>query len=265
MLDTGTYRAAFRREAAALADAAQQGLETPVPSCPGWTVATLISHLAFDVYAPRIKHVALRPRGDVIHAYADLDLPMQFKAWYDDEYRDMSTMPGGLIALFEEVAGRLAVVLYALSPDEPMHTWWEPSRTAGFMQRRMALETAIHRWDAQRAHGVPEPVEPTLAADGIEEIFEVMVAARRGWAESPREGTGETYHFHRTDGPGEWLVRFAPEGPQITREHAKGHVAVRGTAADLFLFLWQRIPADRLEVFGDAALLGRYFELVPPD
>jgi hypothetical protein len=42
-------------------------------------------------------------------------------------------------------------------------------------------------------------------------------------------------------------------------------VAVRGSASDLLLFLWRRIPADRLEVYGDAALLPRYFELVPPD
>jgi hypothetical protein len=35
--------------------------------------------------------------------------------------------------------------------------------------------------------------------------------------------------------------------------------------SDLLLFLWHRIPADRLEVFGDAALLERFFELVPPD
>jgi hypothetical protein len=32
---------------------------------------------------------------------------------------------------------------------------------------------------------------------------------------------------------------------------------------DLFLWLWGRIPADRLEVYGDASLLPRYRELVP--
>jgi len=40
---------------------------------------------------------------------------------------------------------------------------------------------------------------------------------------------------------------------------------VRGTASDLLLFLWGRIPASQLEVFGDAALLNRYVELVPSD
>ena len=44
----------------------------------------------------------------------------------------------------------------------------------------------------------------------------------------------------------------------VTREHAKGDVAARGTASDLLLFLWGRVPATALEVFGDAALLDRF-------
>ena len=113
----------------------------------------------------------------------------------------------------------------------------------------MAHETTIHRWDAQSAYGFPEPAEGELAVDGIDETFEIMLPVRRMWAEHPRPGSGETFHFHRTDGRGEWLLRFEPEGPVVTREHAKGDVAVRGTASDLLLFLWQRIPADALEVY----------------
>src|SRR5579871_870983 len=45
MLDKATYLDAFHREAAALAAAARGGLDAPVPSCPGWTVATLLGHL----------------------------------------------------------------------------------------------------------------------------------------------------------------------------------------------------------------------------
>jgi uncharacterized protein (TIGR03083 family) len=200
-----------------------------------------------------------------VNSYEDLGMPEEFKGWYEGNWNDLAQLPSGLLDVFEETAHRLESALYVLPPNEPVHTWWEPSRTAGFLQRRMALETAVHRWDAQLAHGIPESIEADLAADGIDETFEVMLPARRGWAKSPLPGSGKTYRFHRTDGPGEWLVRFAPEAPVVTREHAKGDVAVRGPAADLLLFLWHRIPADRLEVFGDAALLDRYFEHVPPD
>jgi hypothetical protein len=48
----------------------------------------------------------------------------------------------------------------------------------------------------------------------------------------------------------------------VTREHAKGDVAARGTASDLLLFLWGRVPADSLEVFGDADLLARFSQAI---
>jgi hypothetical protein len=44
----------------------------------------------------------------------------------------------------------------------------------------------------------------------------------------------------------------------VSREHAKGDVAARGSASDLLLFLWGRVSAERLEVFGDAELLARF-------
>jgi hypothetical protein len=37
-------------------------------------------------------------------------------------------------------------------------------------------------------------------------------------------------------------------------------VAARGTASDLLLFVWRRVPASALEVFGDAELLERFRE-----
>ncbi len=55
---------------------------------------------------------------------------------------------------------------------------------------------------------------------------------------------------------------LSPDGLVVTREHAKGDVAARGTASDLLLFLYGRADADRLDVFGDAALLARWRELV---
>jgi hypothetical protein len=128
----------------------------------------------------------------------------------------------------------------------------------------MAHETAVHRWDAQLANGAAEPIEAELARDGIDEALDVY---QPRWCrpKSTIAGNGESYHFHRTDGEGEWLVEFEGEGMRVSRKHARADVAVRGTASDLVLFLWQRIPGRRLEVLGDAALLDRYFELVPPD
>jgi predicted lipid carrier protein YhbT len=117
----------------------------------------------------------------------------------------------------------------------------------------------MHRFDAQLAAGTTEPIERTLAVDGIDELFELIPY----WPLADRvRGAGETLHFHTTDGDGEWLVELGPDGLTVTREHAKGDVAARGTASNLLLFLYGRIPSDELEVFGDAALLARWRELV---
>ena len=51
-------------------------------------------------------------------------------------------------------------------------------------------------------------------------------------------------------------------GFTVTAEHAKGDVAARGSASDLLLFLWGRVPADSLEVFGDAELLARFRQAI---
>jgi hypothetical protein len=125
----------------------------------------------------------------------------------------------------------------------------------------MIHETALHRYDAQLAHGLASPLDPDLAHDGLDYTFDLWIGRKRPLSLLP--AGGETYHLHRTDGEGEWLLRFEPGEVVVTREHAKAAVALRGTASDLMLFLWNRAGKDRLEVLGDAALADRYRELVP--
>ena len=153
------------------------------------------------------------------------------------------------------------ICLESTDPDTPVATFAPPA-TAGFWGRRMAHETLIHRWDAESAHGQPGPFDAELAADGIDEGLNVFVPFVR--AGSQVKGSGETFHIHRTDGEGEWLVTVEDSGVRVSREHAKGDVALRGRAEDLLLWLWHRTPPDNLEVFGDPALLDRWFELIPP-
>jgi predicted lipid carrier protein YhbT len=117
----------------------------------------------------------------------------------------------------------------------------------------------VHRYDAETAAGTPTPVDAELAVDGIDEFLTVFV---------PRMGANfgpvgdATVHVHCTDVDGEWLVACNDGEVAVTREHAKGDVAARGTASDLLLFLWGRVSADTLEVFGDADLLGRFGQAI---
>src|SRR5207237_8153110 len=53
-------------------------------------------------------------------------------------------------------------------------------------------------------------------------------------------GPAASWHLHRTDGDGEWLIRRAPDGSTVTTEHAKADAAVRGTGAGILEWLLGR-------------------------
>ena len=112
----------------------------------------------------------------------------------------------------------------------------------------MAEETAIHRWDAAAGD-----IRADLAVDGVDELLELF--APRIPAER-LSGVDGSIHLHATDTEGEWLVRLSPGGISFEHGHAKGDLALRGRAADLLLWSWNRARVDdRFETFGDLGLL----------
>jgi uncharacterized protein (TIGR03083 family) len=231
------YIVAIEREARAMATAALRDTSALVRSCGDWTMTDLVAHLG------RVHRWA----AEIVRTGAT-ERPASPEVWEGG---------GGpeVVAWFEEGAARLVDVLQAADPTRDVWTFGGPAPTL-FWMRRQANETAVHRWDAEMAaYGEGAPIDAALAVDGVGEVLEFFVPLMG------KPGNGETFHFHRTDGSGEWLVTARPEGPAVERTHAKGDLAVRGGASDLLLFLWDRIPADRLEVFGDPALVSRWFEL----
>ncbi|HEY3452049.1 MAG TPA: maleylpyruvate isomerase family mycothiol-dependent enzyme [Myxococcales bacterium] len=228
------YLQVIRDESAALAEAASRvPLETPVPTCPGWTMGQLVTHLG---QVQRWCNFIVSTRAQ--------------------ERPDRSAFPqapqADLVPWFREATSTLLDTLSKADPATPLWTW-TPERKAGYWRRRQAQEAAVHRWDAQNAAGAAQPLEAALAADGIDELLEMLP-----FVPGSRTGSGETVHLHCTDVSGEWLVRLGTKGLEVGRKHAKGDAAVRGKASDLDLFLWGRIPATALEVFGDAALVARF-------
>ncbi|GAA2135659.1 maleylpyruvate isomerase family mycothiol-dependent enzyme [Kitasatospora kazusensis] len=221
---------ALRRDGARLAEAAAGHLAAPVPSCPEWTVADLVGHTgAVHRFWTAVGSGELTdPSG-----YAPLPRPAE----------------DGLIEWFTEGLELCAATLETLDPELPRWTWSD-RKDVGFIQRRMAQEQAVHTWDGLAAAGRDEPVEPALAADGVDEFLAHFARAKET-AGLPEAGL----HLHATDGPGEWWIRPADGGWRVDREHGKGAVAVRGTRSDLLLLLWRRRGADQLETFGDLAVL----------
>jgi hypothetical protein len=129
---------------------------------------------------------------------------------------------------------------------------WSEQKDVAFIQRRMAQEAAVHRWDAQRAAGHTEPIDVELAVDGIDEFLEHFV-------DPPGEDhPGGSVHLHAGDAEGEWWIAPGPGGWTVERAHRKGDAALRGPASDLLLALWRRVEPSELDVVGDAAVAARF-------
>ena len=234
-LDNHQYLAAIAADSAALADAVTTAsLDTPVPSCPDWTAADLVAH------AGSVQRWAAGIVSTVAQERPERDPPPSFSSMNE------------AAQWFREGSAMLIAALDSADPDAPMWTF-SFDRRVGFWFRRQAQEVSVHRWDAESLAGTPQPLDATVAADGIDEWLAMVAAFGAGGLP---EGEGEsTVHLHCTDVDGEWLVRRSPDGLDIERAHAKGDVAARGTASDLHLYLWGRVTADLLEIFGDAELL----------
>jgi uncharacterized protein (TIGR03083 family) len=243
------FPGAVESDGARMVHALETNREAPIPWCGEWTVQDCARHIG------GLHHVV----AGVLEGRPNANFGL-FKTLGAPKADDPTL--GSWLA---EGTAKLVDELRNAAPDEPCWSFWQAHPTVSFWLRRTAHETFVHRWDMERAVGVAiAPVDPALAADGIDEYLDVFAGMLRGGNASP--GAGETMHVHCTDTAGEWLLAFpAPGERTLTREHAKGDVAFRGPAEGLLLFLWGRLSAEDagVETVGDAAVAARWRELVP--
>ncbi|MBV9952723.1 MAG: maleylpyruvate isomerase family mycothiol-dependent enzyme [Acidimicrobiia bacterium] len=219
----------IRRDGDAFAAAADGTLTEPITACPGWNQADLVYHLG-EVH--RFWTWIAEERADSPDAYEQPARP-------DDE---------DLLAWYRDGVDHLIEVLAAADPATPVWTW-SSQQDVAFIQRRMAQETAVHRWDAQRAAGGAQPIAADLAAEGIDEFLDHFL-------DGPGEDTTGSVHLHAENG--EWWLGPAGDHWDIEREHRKGDAALRGSASDLLLGLWRRVDVAALDVVGDEAVAARF-------
>lgn len=214
-----------------LARVPPEQLDTPVPTCPGWTVQDLFDHLG---RVHRWATAALDREPD--------DQPPPFPPRPESDTDRVAWVREGLDRL-----------IGALRVQEQHRPCWAfvPGGTTRFWLRRQAIETATHRWDAQAAIGAgPDPIDPEIAAAGIDEWCEL-----RSYMWTPPEDLPHgSIHLHATDGEGEWYVEIGSDGFRWEHGHRKGDVALRGSRSELLLALQGRI--DTLEVLGDQGFFG---------
>lgn len=219
-------------------------LDTPVPTCPGWDISRLAQHTG------------------QIHRWANFCASHGRAASADEAAALESYDPTIAGEWFRDGAAALADTLRSLDPAAPT---WHPfpvEQVAGFWPRRMAHESAVHRWDAEVAAGVSAGIDAAVASDGIDEYFEIV--APRLIAGGRAELPSGTLHVHCTDVPGEWLLSSDAAGEyQMIRAHQKGDAALRGPAMPILLKLWGRQSdgADQLSPIGDESVLDAWLAI----
>lgn len=195
-------REAIRSEALRILEMANRDLDRPVPQYPGWSMADLLAHVAsvhgraaivcVDLAQERVSGPRLPLHGDV-------------SRWFEET----------LVSMLEALA----------STDHDAVVWGFGSRpTIGLWQRRMLIETGVHRWDAEQAWDEERPLLEAVAVAGLDEFPDVWL---------PRLSGVPTISMTATDLGRSWVFG---EGEPVS--------GVEGTASELYLRLMSRPGAE---------------------
>jgi uncharacterized protein (TIGR03083 family) len=226
--------AAIRSETARLAGVvAGADQDVPVAACPEWAVRDLAAHVGevqrFWAWVLRRGSTEWPARGEEPQEKPGADLV----AW----------LTGG--------ADQLVSAIQDLDPQAPTWAWWPGPHTAGQVARHQVHEAALHRWDAEQTGGAePQPFPAEQAADGIDELLHVTLAAET----RPWEGSAGVLVIDPDDADQAWTVDCTGPRP-LVRDLAAAAADCRllGPASDVQLLLWGRPRQFRFR--GDATLL----------
>lgn len=236
-LDLSTYIEHVQSQGERLASLAEHAMDRPIPGCPRWNGADLVFHVGW----------VHRMFDDVLTRSVTETSDLQRAERPDDAM---------LLTWYREGLSQLVSTMDKTPRSRPAWSFLGP-RTAEWVVRRMAHETAVHAADMAAASGGSANIDLELASDGIDEFLSNYFIRARD--DAPE--LGGSVHLHCTDVDGEWMVTPLADGTMsITWGHGKGDCALRGTANDLLMAVWRRQPISSLEVFGDEALAVRFLE-----
>ena len=228
-----------------------------VPGCPEWNAADLLWHLA-EVQWFWGKVVRTRPLGP-----DEKDPGPERPTAYDD-----------LLKTFDEYSSALVAELEQADPADEAWTW-SSEQTVGFTFRRQAHEALIHRLDAEQTAGDVTSLDTALAADGVEEVLDVMYGASPDWGSfSPLD------HRLRIDitdtGESVWvqLGRFRGTDPKddihydeddirvIPDPGVEPDAVISADAATLVARLWRRGDGATIHLAGDLKIVDHFRQVI---
>jgi uncharacterized protein (TIGR03083 family) len=202
--------------------AAHKDPSAHVPTCPDWDVAGLCDHLA-RVYQGRthaIVHASFLERDQFETRSDEVDPITWVQRWY--------------VELDRALRGR--------ADDATTVTFMPGVTTVRFWRRRMALETLVHRTDAEIAVGQVSPMDDALSADGVDELlwFNEGPSERTpgddAMGDGESDGNSTTSVVELTDGARAWRISVSESSIDVGTS-ASPDATVRGSAPALLLAL----------------------------
>ncbi|MGW5668939.1 maleylpyruvate isomerase N-terminal domain-containing protein [Micromonospora sp. NPDC003776] len=232
-----------RSTAFCAAVAAAPSLDMQVPTHPERTLFDLVQHVGMG----RRKAAAIVTAGPA-------DAPPEESAWGGGTGAPRERE--ALLAWWTESIEQLASALREAGPDRGCWTWWGDSQspqTSGAWARRQVPEIAVHTYDVQLTGGVPQPIPEEIALDGFDDCQFTLCSTDVAWPHEPA-----VVDYHATEGHS-WRLRLSQDGAQAARiggpaagkESDTADASAWGTASDLVLFFYGRIPLDSLKFEGD--------------
>ncbi len=191
--------AAIRSDGERVLELGRLDRERPVPQYPGWLISDLVSHLGGNHARTSIicrEFPTERPSAPRPPPGADI------LEWYEANLEEMLT---------------------ALEESDPAAAVWGfwPESTIGLWEKRMVIETGLHRWDADQAFGEPAPLTALVGRTALDEFGDMWV---------PRMG----------EIPGVLEVTATDLGESWSFGSGAGKGTAAGTASDLYLRLMSR-------------------------
>ena len=238
-MEVREHIAAIAREGQLFATAAGRcEFDAPIPTCPEWVMRDLVQHLG-GIHLWAANHVE-NPHPE--SEDADL-IDLAGGSWPSDD---------DLVDWYLSTNTNLVRVLESAPPDLECFTFLAAPSPLAMLSRRQASETAIHRFDAENASGVTTGFDPVFAADCLDELLCGFAPLRGGRIKVTGE---QTLCVHAQDTGDDWHLSIGPEVITTSRRSGPADVTLTGTAADLYLVLWNRAEDSRISISGDRELL----------
>lgn len=230
-LDYESHRSALERECEVIIDSSAEALQLPVPTCPDWSLADLVGHLAevFSFWSTQLEVASPEAPTEPVSPGA----------------------PAGVdvVEWLGAASARLLSALAVRDPEDPCWNWSGAELTADWVCRRMALEAAVHRYDVEISIGLPTPIARDLAIDGIDEWIGVHLVTEV--PEAPGVSLGGVLCLACADADAAWTVEVTAGRLRWRDGRGPADAVLVGPASDLYLYCWNRRPLEVLELTGN--------------